>query len=323
MTTQQMEYFLEAAACLNFTTAAEHLYITQPALSKQIRNLENELDVQLFVRERNSVELTPLGRVVYDDLVQVYAKYKNMLNRITTIKDGGSGQLDFGVLQDQVLNEEILNALNRLLQDHPSLKLNMRLMDRDDLHRSLLNGSIDISVQLRHFGKHLPDFNYLEIESEPLYLAVSSAVDLSDLEIHGVDDYWKILKKLPIIVITEQDFGEPQNHHFEDIFDPALDASDLKHRYVSSIEEIPLAVVSGAGVTVANTTHSLRDDPHVIFLELPSAAPVSKGIFWNNHNQNPMIREFLRYLREEIAVYRALPASEKKALEPAKIRRFT
>ena len=320
MTTQQMAYFLETAECLSFTTAAEHLYITQPALSKQIRNLEDELDVQLFTRKKNSVELTPFGRIVYDDLGQVYAKYRNMLNRITTVKSDRSGQLDFGVLQDQVLNEEILLALNHLLRDHPSLKINLRLMDRDELHRSLLNGTIDISVQLRHFGRHLPDFNYLEIDSEPVYLAVSSAVDLSDLDIQEAGDYWKILKKLPLIIITEQDFGEPLNHHFEDPFDPALDASDLKHQYVSSIREIPLAVVSGAGVTVANATHSLRDDPHVIFLELPNTDPVSKGIFWNTHNQNPMIREFLKYLKEEIAAFRVQPASERKTLHPDKIR---
>ena len=61
MNTVQLECFLEVANCLNFSRAAEHLRITQPAVSHQIQTLENELGVPLFHRTSKSVRLTQEG----------------------------------------------------------------------------------------------------------------------------------------------------------------------------------------------------------------------------------------------------------------------
>lgn len=61
MNTTQLECFLEVANCLNFSRAAEHLSITQPAVSHQINTLESELGVKLFQRTSKSVRLTQEG----------------------------------------------------------------------------------------------------------------------------------------------------------------------------------------------------------------------------------------------------------------------
>ena len=61
MNTTQLECFMEVANCLNFSRAAEHLSITQPAVSHQINTLENELGVKLFHRTSKSVRLTQEG----------------------------------------------------------------------------------------------------------------------------------------------------------------------------------------------------------------------------------------------------------------------
>lgn len=59
MTITQIKYFITTAKCLNFTKAASQLYITQPALSRQIAAIEAELNMQLFVRNNRTVKLTP------------------------------------------------------------------------------------------------------------------------------------------------------------------------------------------------------------------------------------------------------------------------
>lgn len=58
---RELRYFVAAAEHLHFTRAAQALYVSQPALSKQIRALENQLRTPLFVRDRRSVILTPAG----------------------------------------------------------------------------------------------------------------------------------------------------------------------------------------------------------------------------------------------------------------------
>lgn len=80
MNTVQMEYFIKAAQLLNFTEAAEQLYVTQPSLSRQIIAIENELNMQLFIRKNNTVQLTQAGNVLYQGLKKVHKSYMDTVS---------------------------------------------------------------------------------------------------------------------------------------------------------------------------------------------------------------------------------------------------
>ena len=71
MNTYQLRCFLAVAEYLNFTKAAEHLHVTHPAVSQQIRNLEKELSTTLFERSTRSVKLTASGRIFLGDARQM------------------------------------------------------------------------------------------------------------------------------------------------------------------------------------------------------------------------------------------------------------
>ena len=64
MNFSQIKCFLAAADCLSFTKAAERLYLSQPVLSRQIASMEDELGIELFIREKKSIRLTPAGEVM-------------------------------------------------------------------------------------------------------------------------------------------------------------------------------------------------------------------------------------------------------------------
>lgn len=72
METRQIRYFLEVAKREHVTEAADALHVAQSSVSRQIFNLENELGVELFIREGRSVKLTPLGRVFFERMKQVW-----------------------------------------------------------------------------------------------------------------------------------------------------------------------------------------------------------------------------------------------------------
>lgn len=72
METRQIQYFLEVAKREHVTEAADALHIAQSAISRQIANLEKELGVELFIREGRSVKLTPLGKIFYERIKQVW-----------------------------------------------------------------------------------------------------------------------------------------------------------------------------------------------------------------------------------------------------------
>ena len=71
MDVRQLEYFLGVASELHFSKAAEKLYVAQPALSRQIQQLENELDVVLFERDKRNVKLTPAGEYRLKARIQI------------------------------------------------------------------------------------------------------------------------------------------------------------------------------------------------------------------------------------------------------------
>ena len=62
----QIQIFITAAECGNFTSAAQSLFVTQPMITKTIQHLERELDIVLFVRNKGKLKLTPAGRELYD-----------------------------------------------------------------------------------------------------------------------------------------------------------------------------------------------------------------------------------------------------------------
>src|SRR3954465_15590434 len=72
METRQIHYFLEVAKREHVTEAANALHVAQSSVSRQIFNLEDELGVKLFIREGRSVKLTPLGRIFYERMKQVW-----------------------------------------------------------------------------------------------------------------------------------------------------------------------------------------------------------------------------------------------------------
>ena len=75
MTFNQIKYFVTVAECLSFTEAAKCLFITQPALSRQINAMEEELGTRLFIREKKRLKLTPGGSVLYNRLPKVLSDY--------------------------------------------------------------------------------------------------------------------------------------------------------------------------------------------------------------------------------------------------------
>ena len=81
MTHTQIKYFLTAARCLNFTEAANQLFITQPALSQQITAIEAELNMQLFIRHKNKLRLTPAALVLLEELPAYEKSYLEIIEK--------------------------------------------------------------------------------------------------------------------------------------------------------------------------------------------------------------------------------------------------
>src|SRR5215831_10592128 len=98
MEMHQIRYFLAVCETLNFTRAAERCHVTQPALTRAIQKLEEEVGGQLLRRERNSTHLTDLGRLVRPHLQQVLSDSQAAMTTARSFLTTDGGSLRLGVM---------------------------------------------------------------------------------------------------------------------------------------------------------------------------------------------------------------------------------
>lgn len=126
MTTQQMEYFLSLAQKLNFSAVAERFFISQPTLSRQISNMERELNAQLFIRKNNTVYLTRAGEQLYAGLKNIYGNFQDLARQVEDLGRSRAGQLHIGVAEEQQISGQLLAAVRKLHQERPDVQITIR-----------------------------------------------------------------------------------------------------------------------------------------------------------------------------------------------------
>jgi DNA-binding transcriptional LysR family regulator len=137
---RKLRYFVALAEQLHFGRAAEALHIAQPVLSRQIRALEDELKVQLFVRDKRGTELTRAGRQLLADAGPLLAS-ADALHRRVTRAALGQASFTIGFMPGLIVTE----AVRALTSCHPQLTVNVLRTSWDDQTAVLHDGRADVS----------------------------------------------------------------------------------------------------------------------------------------------------------------------------------
>lgn len=146
MDVRQLSYFIAAAECGTFSAAAKQNYISQPALSKSIRTLEEELGVKLFARHDRRTELTPIGRDVYIYAKALVSEYNNILNIVAVSKRNFSNQLRVGVTFGAG-GTLIYQLVSEYMEQH-NIEVCINGAFENEIEEQLLSQKIDIGVSL-------------------------------------------------------------------------------------------------------------------------------------------------------------------------------
>lgn len=143
---QALKYFQFVAMYRNFTRAAEHFYIGQSALSRQIANLEKELGVRLFDRDTRNVALTDAGQVLYDNC-DLLLRHHDLVDRaLDAAKRGYEGQLSIATVAH--FGSSLVATVGRFRTAYPDVKLRIDDIPFDQLSNSILNGVYDAAFTL-------------------------------------------------------------------------------------------------------------------------------------------------------------------------------
>jgi len=145
MKLRHLEYFVAAAEELNFTHAADRLNVSQPPFSKQIQDLEGELGVNLFQRERKGVALTTARKAFLIDARGILEACDQAVKKAQRINRGELGELTVGHMA--ALTHDFLGqALERWYKESPGIVIDCVEMDALEQERALLDGRIAVGI---------------------------------------------------------------------------------------------------------------------------------------------------------------------------------
>ena len=142
MTLNQLECFMVLAQRLNFTQAADDLFMAQPALSRLISALEKELDLQLFYRNSRSVALTPAGTVFFKKCPKILDEYRGSVVAARLAQEGYRGSLTLGIMRD-TFEPKLPTLYQRFRTAYPHVSLLIRGYSHSSLLSALERGEVD------------------------------------------------------------------------------------------------------------------------------------------------------------------------------------
>lgn len=144
MTDLQIQYFLTVTECGSFTDAAEHLFVSQPAVSKQIRLLEKELGHQLFSRNSKTILPTRAGETFYDFFMQCRFQMDLLQTRLREQAESGQFPIRIGYLEGQDPSHFLPQMKQACESIDASVRLSFFCYPLPELLSALQNGQVDV-----------------------------------------------------------------------------------------------------------------------------------------------------------------------------------
>ncbi|MCD7749834.1 MAG: LysR family transcriptional regulator [Oscillospiraceae bacterium] len=170
MELNQLKCFREAARQKNITRAAATLHITQPALSKTINRLEEDLGVRLFERKNKSIELNQYGQAVLEHTEAIFSELDDIRQHIADIQAGGVGEICIGSTLPSSDQTWLQASIRDFILTHQKVRISQHQLSPEALKESLISGGIDIAVG----GGFLdcPELQWTELYAERMGILV-------------------------------------------------------------------------------------------------------------------------------------------------------
>jgi DNA-binding transcriptional LysR family regulator len=285
---RHLRYFVAVAEMENVSRAAtQRLHVAQPSLSRQIRDLEDEVGVPLLERTAKSVRLTEAGRLFLDEARAVLERADEALRVVRALAKSERGELHLGYLSHAVdpLFYRILSNYRRAM---PNVEVKLHDWKVEEMVDALLAGTLPLAF-IFHAPKPgaLRGLRFLPLSHEQMRLAVSPTHPLATRDAISLEE----AAAQPFVGLIPEQF--PDFHFFRD----AVFASTRnKPRVVEerdSIFGLASAVEEGIGVTLAVDRLCHVFSPRIKFLRLtPEPETVDVGLAARKGRLNPLAGKF-------------------------------
>ena len=290
MTLTQIHYFLTAAEYLNISKAAEKLYVSQQVISKQIRLLEEDLNLQLFERKKQRIYLTKGGRLLYDLCIRHEEEFNYTLKEASLLNQG-KHTIRLGVLDIPNLIDLVLPKISLLNERFPNISWEYYLGDFATIEHAMNISSIDLAVTLSTElpEKHPPEQTAL-LDTIQLGIVVGPQNELFKKDTLHITD----LKSETFYLFDKHFSIDATNKVLTDCKIHGFLPKDIV--YFSNLNSMAFALMTGKGITIGYDIFFRFNSSQLKFFPLepnPNIQNANLIVAWRQPSLEPYAQFFI------------------------------
>lgn len=278
-----LQYFLAVTREGNISAAAQSLNLSQPSLSRQLKDLEDELGAKLFIRGNRRIELTEEGLILRKRAGEIMQLVELTESEISEVKNNISGTLSIGAGESLSMHR-ITEVFRRLKENYPDIRLNVVSGDTEDLQDRLDRGLLDFALIFTDFDRNA--YHHLTLEEKEIFGVIMRRDDaLAEKKFITVKD----LYDKPLIVSRANGL---------DIFS----GSQARRLQVAATYNLlynaSLMVEDGIGVAISfDGLVDTSENSSLCFRPLYPEISVSPSLIWKRHQKLSIISQlFIKQL---------------------------
>lgn len=278
-----LQYFLAVTREGNISAAAQSLNLSQPSLSRQLKDLEDELGAKLFIRGNRHIELTEEGLILRKRAGEIMQLVELTESEISEVKNNISGTLSIGAGESLSMHR-ITEVFRRLKENYPDIRLNVVSGDTEDLQDRLDRGLLDFALIFTDFDRNA--YHHLTLEEKEIFGVIMRRDDaLAEKKFITVKD----LYDKPLIVSRANGL---------DIFSGAQARRLQVAATYNLLYNASLMVEDGIGVAISfDGLVDTSENSSLCFRPLYPEISVSPSLIWKRHQKLSIISQlFIKQL---------------------------
>lgn len=288
-----LRYFLAVAREESITSAANFLHLTQPTLSRQIHDLEEELGQQLLIRKSHRIALTPEGMLLRKRAEEILTMVEKTESEFRSMETVVSGDVYIGSGETQAIRK-IAEIIRRLQQDYPGIRYHLHSGNAQDITDRLDNGLLDFGILIQ--PADISKYDSLDLPDKDLWgVIMRKDSPLAEKECICKED----LRTVPLLCSRQAILSQKHGNAFAAWFGPDFEKLNIVSTY-NLIYNAAIMVEEGIGyaVTLDNLANTSATSS-LCFRPLSPRLESGLNVVWKKYQVfSPAAEVFLDRLKE-------------------------